>query len=84
MTYDQVLTIIKGKMGEVLDELDVSIVDPQKSMTDYGADSLEVVEIVSRTVKELKVKVPRTEVMGVKTIDGLTKILEKYSEQNAK
>lgn len=81
MTYDAIFAVLKNKMTEVLDELDVSKVDTQKSMKDYGADSLEMVEIVSRTIKEIKVKAPRTEIMGATNIDGLIKVLEKYSNQ---
>ena len=40
-------------------------------MRDHGANSLEMIEIVSRTMRQLKVKVPRVRLNRVNNIDEL-------------
>jgi acyl carrier protein len=46
-----------------------------KSMKDYGANSLDIVEVVSGAMRELKVKVPRAELNTLSNIDGLVSLL---------
>ena len=55
-----------------------------RSMKDYGANSLDIVEVVSGAMRELKVKVPRTELNKLTNVDGLVGLLyEIKSEQQA-
>jgi acyl carrier protein len=75
MTRDEVLAVIKRHFLEVVDGADKMAFDTAKSMKDYGATSLDMVEIVSASMRELKVKVPRTEFAGIKNIDGLAEVL---------
>lgn len=58
-------------------------IDPASSMKDYGISSLDIVEIVSLTMRELKVKVPRSELMKVATIDGLIDLIERNAPATA-
>ena len=44
-------------------------------MKDYGANSLDIVEVVSGAMRELKVKVPRTELNKLTNLDGLVGLL---------
>ena len=44
-------------------------------MKDYGANSLDIVEVVSHTMRELRVKVPRTELSKLTNIDDLVDLL---------
>ncbi len=46
-------------------------VDPEKKFTDYGANSLDIVEIVSASMREMKIKIPRTELSDIQNIQGL-------------
>lgn len=46
-------------------------VEEQKTFMDYGANSLDIVEIVSGSMRELKIKIPRTELSEIKNIAGL-------------
>jgi acyl carrier protein len=46
-------------------------IEEQKTFMDYGANSLDIVEIVSGSMRELKVKIPRTELSDIKNIAGL-------------
>jgi acyl carrier protein len=71
LTKDDVLTTIKTNMTFVMEEFDETAFDPIKSMRDHGANSLEMIEIVSRTMRQLKVKVPRVRLNRVNNIDEL-------------
>jgi acyl carrier protein len=55
-------------------------IDPNKALTDYGANSLDIVEIVSGTMRELKIKIPRTELSEIKNISGLVDKFEALSK----
>ncbi len=52
--------------------------DTSASMKDtYGASSLDVVSVVSGTMRELKIKVPRTELKNVASLDDLVALFER-------
>jgi acyl carrier protein len=72
---DQIQTIIEGAKGkEVLET---------QSMRDFGADSLEMVEVISRSMKQLKIKVPRTELSGARNLKDLLDLFEKAAVPRA-
>ena len=48
-----------------------------------GANSLDIVEVVSATMRELKVKVPRAELSKLENLDGLVDLLLKSVQQAA-
>jgi acyl carrier protein len=77
MTRDEIWGVIKKHLGDAVDDLDVSTIDTTKSMKDYGANSLDLVEVVSRSMRELKVKIPRAELNQIANIDGLIDIFVK-------
>ena len=45
--------------------------DPSRSMLEQGAQSLDLLEIVSASMRELDVTVPRTELAAMTNIDEL-------------
>ncbi|MDY6834836.1 MAG: phosphopantetheine-binding protein [Chloroflexota bacterium] len=67
-------------MVEIVDDLDIDSIDPLKSMRDYVSDSLDVVEVVSCTMRELKIRVPRSELADIGTINELAGKLHQYVE----
>lgn len=72
LTRIDVLNAIRNNMLLVMEEeFDADAFDPALSMHDLGANSLEMVEIVSRTMRELNVKVPRVRLNRVTNIDEL-------------
>jgi len=71
MTRDQILGVVKKHLLETVDDLEESKVDPSLSMKDLGANSLDIVEVVSRSMRELRIKVPRSELSKLTNIDGL-------------
>lgn len=82
VTKEKILDIVKGHLMDNLEDLDEKDFDPVKSMKDLGANSLDIVEIVSCTMRDLKVKVPRSELSKISNIQGLVDLL--YDVANAK
>jgi acyl carrier protein len=81
MTRDQILSVVKKHLFEAVDGLDDAKFDPAKSMKDLGANSLDIVEIVSSSMRELKVKVPRAELSKLKNVDQLVDLLLKVASE---
>ncbi|MCK5241219.1 acyl carrier protein [bacterium] len=71
MDKEQIYAVVKKYILENLEDLQDSDIDPQKSMKDYGANSLDIIEVVSCSMRELKIKIPRSELADIKTIDEL-------------
>jgi acyl carrier protein len=77
MTRDQVLAVVSKHLLDAVDGLTPEKFDPKLSMKDLGANSLDIVEIVSASMRELKVKIPRAELVKIANIDGLVDLLHK-------
>jgi acyl carrier protein len=77
MTREHVLAVVTKHLMEAVDGLDAAAIEPMRSMKDLGANSLDIVEVVSRSMRELKVKVPRSELAKLTNIDGLVDTLHK-------
>lgn len=71
MTREEILEVVLKHLRQNVDGLEHSPIDPSRSMLDLGATSLDVVEIVSSSMRELQIKVPRTRMAGLKNIDEL-------------
>ena len=79
MTKDHIFAVVKKHLLRTLDGMNDFDVDPAKSMKDLGASSLDLVEIVSLSMRELKVKVPRSELATLNNIGGLVDLLYRVS-----
>ena len=75
MTRADVLTVVKRHIVDVTEGLTPDVIDPAASMKDLGINSLDIVEVVSTSMRELKVKVPRSELAKLTNIDGLVDLL---------
>ncbi len=71
MTKEEVIDVIKKNIEENLDDVEGQEIDPQKSMKDYGANSLDMIEVVSCSMRELNIKIPRSELADIANIDQL-------------
>jgi polyketide biosynthesis acyl carrier protein len=71
MTKEEVIEVIKKNIEENLDDIEGQEIDPQKSMKDYGANSLDMIEVVSCSMRELNIKIPRSELADIANIDQL-------------
>ena len=71
MDRQTVLNVVVKHIKQNVDGLEETEIDPSLSMADYGASSLDIVEIASAAMRELKIKVPRTELAKVHNIGQL-------------
>ena len=71
MDREQILKVVVKNIKLNVDGLEDQDLDPRKSMADYGAESLDIVEIVAASMRELRIKVPRTELATLKNINDL-------------
>jgi acyl carrier protein len=83
MNRDSIKAVIAKHLANAVDGLDASTIDGSKSMKDYGANSLDIVEVVSASMRELKVKVPRSELNKLKDINGLIDLLSATTQPAA-
>jgi len=75
----RILEVVIKHLKQNVDGLDDVEIDPSRSMADFGASSLDIVEVVSASIRELRIKVSRTEMAGLKNIDGLVDLFDKHS-----
>jgi acyl carrier protein len=81
MTKDHILAVVKKHLLQTIDGLTEAQIEPGRSMKDLGANSLDIVEIVSVSMRELKVKVPRSELAKLTDIGGLVDLLHSVATQ---
>ncbi|TPV96425.1 MAG: acyl carrier protein [Myxococcales bacterium FL481] len=75
MTREQVFEVVKGHLVDTIEDLEGVEIDPAKSMKDLGANSLDIVEVVSCSMRDLKVKVPRAELNKLDNMNQLVELL---------
>jgi len=75
MIRENVSAIVIKHILDVTEGVTADRIDPAMSMKDLGINSLDIVEVVSASMRELKVKVPRSELSKLTNIDGLVDLL---------
>ena len=80
MTKDEIIDVIKKNIVENLDDVEADAIDPQRTMKDYGANSLDMIEVVSCSMRELNIKIPRSELADLKNIAELADKFHEYAE----
>jgi acyl carrier protein len=83
MTRDDVLAVVKKHALEVLIDLDGADFHATKSLREMGAKSLDMLEIVSASMKALKIKVPRTELTNIANVEQLVDVLHRHVQRDA-
>src|SRR5262245_41483686 len=69
--YEAVVAAVCNQLRRNVDGLEECRIEPARSMMELGASSLDIIEIVSATMRELAIRVPRAELVGLRNIDGL-------------
>jgi polyketide biosynthesis acyl carrier protein len=77
MTREEMMVVIVRNIQEIIEGARGREILESHSMRDFGADSLEIVEVVSRSMKELRLKVPRTDLSTAKNLSDLLDLFEK-------
>ena len=83
MSREQIFSVVKAHIMKIVDGVPPEAIREDVSMRDIGVDSLQVVEVVSRSMKELKVKVPRTELSRAKNLGDLVDLFAKAAAQQS-
>jgi acyl carrier protein len=75
MDRENALRVVAKHLRLNVDGIAEGDVDPARSMADYGASSLDIIEVVAASTRELRVRVPMTELSGLKNIGELVDVL---------
>jgi acyl carrier protein len=65
-------------MVEHLDDVDEDEIEKAESFRDFGVNSLDMLEVVTASMREMKIRVPRAELAEIETIDGLAEKFLRY------
>jgi acyl carrier protein len=79
MEREEIASVVRKHLAAVVGDLKESDIDISRSMKDFGADSLDMVDVVSLVMRELKVKVPLPELTKLTNMDELVHLL--YAKQ---
>lgn len=71
MQKDEVVSLLQEELAEQLDGVEQQDLDPDLSMRDFGANSLDVIEVVTSVMRQLDIKIPRSKLADIETINGL-------------
>jgi acyl carrier protein len=77
VTREQIFAVVRKNIVNIVEGVSEDAVSEEISMRDLGADSLQIVEVVSRSMKELRLKVPRTELSRATNLRELLDLFEK-------
>lgn len=75
VSREKIIATLHKHVTATIDGVTEDTIANAKTLSDIGASSLDVVEIVSSTMRELKIKVPRAELMLVESLDELVDLL---------
>ncbi len=81
MSREEIFSVLKENIVNVIEGAKDITIKESDSMKDYGADSLEMVEVVSRSMKQLRTKVRRTELSKATNLADLIDMFEAASAQ---
>jgi polyketide biosynthesis acyl carrier protein len=76
----RIVEVIRGNIIKNIEEINEEDIDLSQSMKDYGANSLDIIEVVSCSMRELNLKIPRSELTEIKSIDELADKFLQYME----
>ena len=83
MSQEQIRSVVLKHLADSVDGLDPDNVDTSLSMKDLGANSLDIVEVVSCSMRELRIKVPRSQLAKLENIDQLVDLLHDVQTKKA-
>jgi len=75
MTRAQLLEVFRKTASEIT-EKDLSQVAEDGSIADLGIDSLELLEVIGSLERDLDIRVPDDQLVGIQTVDQLLGLVE--------
>lgn len=82
MSRKEVLELLVKNLKKAIPEFADDDLDTSKSYQELGVSSLELVEVVTRTTKELRLNVPFQELAKVRTTDDLADVIMRLQPGN--
>ncbi len=79
MSREEMFAVVKANAQLILEGARNKDIQETNSLRDFGADSLESVEVISRSMKQLNLKVPRAELRKLNNIKDLLDLFERSS-----
>ena len=76
-----IFEIVRANTLKVLPDLLPDDITIDKSLTELGANSVDRVEVVLYSVEELKLKVPTSELHGIRNLRALVDLLYRYASE---
>lgn len=76
MNREQLINLFREKATEIA-EKDFSGLSEKSVIADLGIDSLGMLELVGEMERELDVKIPDDELVGIQTVEQLVTLIEK-------
>lgn len=83
MTREEIFAVVRSSIVTIVEDVREDAITEDVSMRDLGADSLQIVEVVSRSMKELRLRVPRTELSQAKSLSDLLDLFERAAAERA-
>ncbi|MCD4657363.1 MAG: acyl carrier protein [Planctomycetes bacterium] len=80
MKREKIIKIIKKHVVDNLDDVEINDIDESESIKDLGASSLDIIEVISGSMRELKIKIPRSELAEISTINQLAEKFMQYKK----
>jgi acyl carrier protein len=80
---EEIFVVVRNHLCAIVETVDPATVTRDVSMKDLGASSLDMVEVVSCSMRELRVRVPRAELSNVQNIGGLVDLLDEAAAARA-
>ena len=77
MSRSEIFEVVKVQIYQIVSHLRGKELHETDNLTDLGADSLDIVEVVSGSMKQLNIKVPRTK---LSMVDELSELLDLFTE----
>ncbi|MGH2414366.1 MAG: phosphopantetheine-binding protein [Microcystaceae cyanobacterium] len=81
MKREQILNVVIENIKLNVDGLENVEINPEKSIVQYGGSSLDIVEIVSSIIRQLQIKIPRTQLADMNSINDLVDLLTKVKNE---
>ena len=77
MTQDDIRAVVLKHLHALVPGTADLTITGETTLADLGADSLDLVDVASRSMQELKVKIPRSEIGRIRTLDDLVAVLDR-------
>ncbi len=79
LNKEKIFEVVRANTLKVLPDLVADDVTIDKSLTDLGANSVDRVEVVIYSLEDLRLKVPTSELHGIRNLRALVDLLYRHA-----